>query len=75
MVGCWWSKFLQFARTTQGALVLALSAFALTYFLIWHTVHTLTVLPFALLLLCPLMHVFMHRGHGGRDSGHGQSHH
>lgn len=26
-------------------------------------------LPFLILLLCPLMHVFMHRGHG--DGGHG----
>jgi hypothetical protein len=23
-------------------------------------------LPYLLLLLCPLMHVFMHRGHGGQ---------
>lgn len=29
-----------------------------------HTAHLFGVLPFALLLLCPLMHLFMHGGHG-----------
>ncbi len=39
------------------------------YFLITeHRAHLsglLYFLPFLLLLACPLMHVFMHRGHGG----------
>lgn len=36
-----------------------------------HRAHTIGVLPWLLiLLLCPLMHVFMHGGHGGRG-GHG----
>lgn len=34
-----------------------------------HTAHVLGVLPYALLMLCPVMHLFMHRGHGGH-SGH-----
>ena len=36
-----------------------------TYFL-WteHRAHLLGLLSYALLLACPLMHVFMHRGHG-----------
>lgn len=38
------------------------------YLVIQHTTHVLTFLPFALLLLCPLMHVFMHGGHG--NHGH-----
>ncbi len=40
-------------------------------FLLWeeHRVHFLGALPFAILLLCPLIHVFMHRGHG--HGGHG----
>jgi hypothetical protein len=29
-----------------------------------HTAHVLGVLPYVLLLACPLMHLFMHRGHG-----------
>jgi len=45
-----------------------------TYFL-WeeHQVHILGALPWALLLLCPFLHFFMHRGHGahGSQDGHG----
>lgn len=32
-----------------------------------HKAHVLPFLPFVLLLACPLMHVFMHRGHGDPD--------
>lgn len=40
-------------------------------FLLWggHRVHILGALPFALLLLCPAMHLFMHGGHGHHASG------
>jgi len=36
-------------------------------FLLWkeNQAHVLDVLPWALLLLCPILHLFMHRGHGG----------
>ncbi|MFG6466751.1 DUF2933 domain-containing protein [Roseateles sp. BYS87W] len=34
-----------------------------------HTAHLLGALPYLLLLACPLMHVFMHHGHGHQ---HGQ---
>lgn len=27
-------------------------------------------LPFIIIALCPLMHIFMHRGHGGHKSQH-----
>lgn len=38
----------------------------LLFFLITeHTAHFFGVLPYLLFLLCPLMHFFMHRGHGG----------
>lgn len=30
--------------------------------------HILGVLPYALLLLCPIIHLFMHRGHGGHGT-------
>jgi hypothetical protein len=33
-----------------------------------HTAHLLGFLPYALLLLCPLMMLFMHRSHGGHGS-------
>jgi hypothetical protein len=35
-----------------------------------HTAHVLGALPFLLFLSCPLMHLFMHHGHGG-DSENG----
>lgn len=39
---------------------------ALAVFSLWaeHSAHMLGALPYLLLLLCPLMHVFMHRGNG-----------
>jgi Protein of unknown function (DUF2933) len=39
-------------------------------FLLWteHLAHALGLLPYLLLLACPLMHLFMHRGHGGHGS-------
>lgn len=40
------------------------------YLLTEHRAHLLGVLPFLLFLACPLMHVFMHGGHGhGSDRG------
>lgn len=50
--------------------VVALTALtALTiYLLTEHTSHVLALLPFGIILACPLMHIFMHGGHGG----HGQ---
>jgi len=40
--------------------------------LLWgeHKVHILGALPWLILLLCPLMHIFMHRGRGEGHSGH-----
>jgi hypothetical protein len=42
----------------------------LGYFLIMeHWAHIVPWLPWLILLACPLMHVFMHRGHGGGHHG------
>ena len=49
-------------------------ALALFYLGVEHRAHlagTLRWLPLAILLLCPLLHVFMHKGHGGHG-GHGR---
>ena len=35
-----------------------------------HRAHLFGVLPYLLLLACPLMHIFMHHGHGRH--GHGE---
>lgn len=37
----------------------------------YHNQHLLGWLPYIILLLCPLMHIFMHGGH----HGHGESQH
>ncbi|QFG29497.1 DUF2933 domain-containing protein [Pseudomonas umsongensis] len=39
-----------------------------------HRAHVLPYLPFLLLLACPLMHFFMHRGHGGHKYGESNEH-
>ena len=41
-------------------------------FLTGHNNHVIALLPYLLLLACPFLHLFMHRGHGrdGKD-GHG----
>jgi hypothetical protein len=46
---------------------------AIALFFLWeeHRAHILGLLPYALLLLCPLMHFLMHRGHGRHGSVHG----
>ena len=42
---------------------------AVLYFLLTeHQAHFFQALPYLILLLCPLMHLFMHHGHG---HGHG----
>ncbi len=45
---------------------------AIALFFLWteHRAHLLGALPFLLLLACPLMHLFMHGGHG---QGHGHA--
>ena len=40
---------------------------AIAAFFLWkeHRAHLLGAMPYVLLLLCPVIHLFMHRGHGG----------
>lgn len=55
---------------TRGRIALAVFAAAAAYFLLAeHRAHTIQALPWLILLLCPLMHLFMHRGHGANGSG------
>ena len=47
-------------------------------FFLWqeHRAHMLGVLPYLLLLACPIVHLLMHRGHGGHSpSGAGRERH
>ena len=34
-----------------------------------HSSHVLIALPYLILLACPLLHIFMHKGHGKGDRG------
>ncbi len=57
--------------SASGRAALIGSCVIAALFLIYaHTMHVLGVLPYLLLLACPLMHVFMHHGHGHRGRGH-----
>jgi len=60
-----------FWKTPFGVLSTIVAVVASIYLWIAHKDHVLALLPFALLAACPLMHVFMHRGHG--HGGHGES--
>jgi hypothetical protein len=46
-------------------------------FFLWteHKAHIMGALPYLIFLLCPLMHIFMHRGHGKNGGGHGTQKH
>ncbi|MEQ1717119.1 MAG: DUF2933 domain-containing protein [Hyphomicrobium sp.] len=46
--------------------VLAFFAIAAFFLLTEHRAHLFGALPFLLLLACPFLHFFMHRGHGGK---------
>lgn len=49
--------------------LIAFLAIAGFYLITEHRAHVLGFLPFLLLLACPLLHVFMHGGHGGDGNG------
>ncbi|TRZ99044.1 MAG: DUF2933 domain-containing protein [Rhodocyclaceae bacterium] len=56
------------SRYSLGWLVLGAAA---AYFLLTeHLAHSVAVLPYLLLAACPLMHLFMHHGHGGHGHQH-----
>jgi hypothetical protein len=53
---------------TKLALIgfMAVAAF---FLLTEHRAHLFGILPYVLLLLCPLLHLFMHGRHGGHGGG------
>ena len=65
-----WRSNVKRALLLAGWIVAAIGA---SYVLIAHRAHALEWLPFALLLACPLMHIFMHGRHGDRPHGHSGS--
>ena len=61
-----------FWKTPFGIIATLLAAAASVYPWI-PTGTTLALLPFAFLAACPLMHFFMHRGHGHGGHSHGEN--
>ncbi|MFN0164221.1 MAG: DUF2933 domain-containing protein [Burkholderiales bacterium] len=59
-----------FWRSPTGIALCVIAAVAGFFLLAEHRAHLAGILPYALLALCPLMHLFMHRGHGHDDRGH-----
>lgn len=51
-------------RSRTGLVLIAFLAVAAFFLITEHTAHLFGILPYALLLLCPLLHLFMHSGHG-----------
>ena len=58
-----------FWRSRYAIGLLVLGAVAAYFLLSEHRAHFFGALPFLLLLACPLMHMFMHGGHGDPASG------
>ena len=54
-------------------LMIALLAVGAFYVIAEHGAHLLSAWPLLILLLCPLMHIFMHGGHGGHGSHGGRN--
>jgi hypothetical protein len=57
------------SRINQWVLWIGLAA-AVAWMFFRHNAHLGQLLPFLILLACPLMHLFGHGGHGGH-AGHG----
>lgn len=61
----WW-------RTRSGLVFLGFSLIAAYFLITEHSAHlalAVPYLPWLLLAACPVMHLFMHHGHGGHGSG------
>jgi hypothetical protein len=63
----WW-------QTRGGVALVGFVAIAGFFLLTEHTAHVFGVLPYVLILACPLLHFFMHSGHhkggGSADADH-----
>lgn len=60
----------EFIRSRTGLVLIFFLAVAGFYLIAEHTIHIFGVLPYLLLFLCPLMHLFMHSGHGDSHTQH-----
>lgn len=58
-----------FWRSKAGLVAVAFLLIAAFFLLSEHRAHALGALPYLIILACPLLHIFMHRGHGSHG-GH-----
>ena len=56
-----------FWRSKAGIVCAGFLAIAAFFLITEHTAHVLGALPWLLFAACPLMHLFMHHGHGNHD--------
>ncbi len=56
-----------FWLTPNGLAAMGLIGGVLYFLLTEHRAHFIYGLPYLILLLCPVMHMFMHGGHGGHS--------
>jgi Protein of unknown function (DUF2933) len=57
-----------FWKSPLGVICTLVAIAASAYLWVAHKNHVLALLPYAFLAACPLMHMFMHRGHHGHHS-------
>ena len=62
-----------FWKTPLGVIATLAALAASAYLYLVHKDHVLALLPYAILAACPLMHIFMHRGHGHGGHSHAGS--
>ncbi len=63
----------EWARSRTGIVTIALLAIAGFFLTVEHYVHLYGLLPYVLLFLCPLLHLFMHSGHGEHNGHQGHT--
>ena len=62
-----------FWKSPSGIVATLVAIATSVYLYMVHKDHVLALLPYAILAGCPLMHMFMHRGHGHGGHSHGNS--
>lgn len=60
-------KKTSFWGTPNGIAAIIFIGFVAYFLFMEHRQHLFQALPFLIILLCPLMHFFMHKNHGHKD--------